>query len=68
MRHALSDMRQKSLQHITVGMIPYTRYRCVRYAACCMLYAANRIPPCSDPCGIRNRMQNQMEKSANDVN
>ena len=30
-------MRQKSLQHITVGMIPYTRYRCT---VCGMLYAA----------------------------
>ena len=33
-------MQQKSLQHITVGMIPYTRYRCMvcgmRYAACGM--------------------------------
>ena len=34
-------MRQKSLQHITVGMIPYIRYRC---AVCGMLYAA---------CGMR---------------
>ena len=41
MRHALSVMRQKSLQHITVGMIPYIRYRC---ALCGMLYAA---------CGMR---------------
>ena len=45
MRHALSVMRQKSLQHIAVGMIPYSRYRCT---VCGMRYAANRIPPCSD--------------------
>ena len=69
MRHALSVMRYAT----KIATTHYSRYDSLhtvsvygmRHAVCGMLYAANRIPPCSDPCGIR--MQNRTGKSTNDV-
>ena len=61
MRHALSVMRYAA----KIATTHYSRYDSLhtvsvcgmRHAVCGMRYAANRIPPCSDRCGIR--MQNR---------